>query len=448
MEYCKFFYLVILSLFILTGCSHDEGSENLSLVIIDFQPSYNQVVLKWELNRPSNILVQELHIYRKEKNNDENNSLIQPVMIANLPSNEITYTDLNVPYKSEVIYTVRIRYRINGDSEMIDYLMESEPMTFSRNLVLFNQVPLQVQQDPLDFNIFHILEKSGAGALKKYHFSQKEVTQSKVFTNGWLLNNRFHIVNNEIYVADTQGRISRINGQDYQINGTYNTIISDNLNAFAIDGDRIYYQDENIWNYYTVSTGISTLGNIVTQTDYVETLNNNRFLFLYAQQGSNGLNIKGFSPQNCNASSCFPDYTIYPTGPITVPTYKIDPYIFSWNSSKQKFITSYKGWVMNLSNLQPELNLTAITGKHYFQFVFDTSGNIYATVQGEKSIHKFNSNYQLVDTITTKLYPLFPMITNQGLQVVGAYDPVAYWGFWYGYEFNFNVKCAIEVFQF
>ena len=448
MAYYKKVYLLILSVIILSGCSPENGEENLSLAITDFQPSYSQVLLKWELNRPNNIIVQDLQIYRIEKNTNDSNPYVQPVLIANLPSNETTYTDVNVPYKSEVTYTVHIRYRISGDTDYIDHFLDSEPRAYTRNLVLFNQAPLQVQQDPLDSNFFHILERaSGTGALKKYSFSQHEVALTKTFTDGWSLSNRFHIVNNEIYVADTHGKISRMNAQNYQVNGTYNTVIEDNLNAFAIDGDRIYYQDEDIWNYYTISSGISTIGHIVTQMDYAETLNSNQFLFLYAQQGSNGVRIVGYSPQNCNSSSCFPDYTIYPTGPATVLTYKVDPYLFTWNPTKQKFITSYEGWVINVATLQPELKLTDITGKHYFQFAYDNEDNIYATVQGEKIIHKFNSNYELVDTITTKLYPLFPMITNDVLQVVGSYEPVAYWGFWYGYEFNFNVKCAIEVFQ-
>ncbi|UPT70183.1 MAG: hypothetical protein M0D53_13875 [Flavobacterium sp. JAD_PAG50586_2] len=437
----KISLLLLFSIIALSGCSSDDSGGNLSLVITDFQPSYNQVVVKWELVRPSAIIIQDLQIYRKDKNPDDTDTFLQPVLLANLPSNATTYTDLNVPYKSEVSYFVRIRYKkVNDDTNGIDYTLESDVRTFSRNLVLFNQVPLQVQQDILDANAFHILDKSGMGALKKYSASLKEITTSKTFTEGSLLNNRFHIYNNEVYVADTHGKIARISATDYHLNATYNTTISDNLNAFAVDGDRIYYQDENILNYYTISSGVSTVGHLVSQMDYAETLSTNRFLFMYAQQGSYGFNIKGYSTLNCNSPDCFADYTIYPTGPATVPVYRTDPYIFAWNPAKDKFITSYEGWVINLSTLQPELKLNAITGKHYFQFAYDTGGNIYATVQGEKTIHKFNSNYQLIDSISTKLYPIFPMVTTSGLQVIGSYEAIDYWGFWYGYEFNFNEK--------
>ncbi|MCF6133168.1 hypothetical protein [Flavobacterium wongokense] len=445
MDYFKKTYLLlVLFLISLVGCSSDEGSSNLSLVVTDFQPSYNQVALKWKLERPGGITIESLHVYRTATN--DSGGFLNWELIANLPSNETTFTDMDVPYNLQVTYYVRIYYTRNNDLQHEMLSMDAEPQVFLRDFPTFEQVPFQVKQDPLDPNFFHILDKNGTGYLKKYSASQKAITASTTFTNGWRMNNRFHILNNEIYLADTAGKISRLSANDYHTIATYNTVISDNLNAFAVDGDRIYYQDENIWNYYTISTGVSTNGHIVTQMDYAETMDSNRFLFLFAQQGSYGFNINGFSPANCNSSDCFPDYTIGPTNPGAIPVYKMDPNIFAWNPTKQKFITSYEGWVMDMATLQPEFKLNSITGKQYFQFAYDSAGNIYASVQGEKKIHKFNSSYQLIETITTKLYPLFLMITNDNLQVIGAYGDVDYWGFWYGNEFDFNVKCAVEAF--
>ena len=81
------------------------------------------------------------------------------------------------------------------------------------------------------------------------------------------------------------------------------------------------------------------------------------------------------------------------------------------------------------------------------QIVFDDEGKIYATVQGKKLIHVFNTNYELIDSIETKLFPLFPLITKEGLQCIGSYTSIGYYGYYYGFEFNFNRnKCAIEVF--
>ena len=100
-----------------------------------------------------------------------------------------------------------------------------------------------------------------------------------------------------------------------------------------------------------------------------------------------------------------------------------------------------------MRQVKQEIKLSDITGKKYFQFVFDNDNNIYATVQNEKKIHKFNSSYELIEVIDTKLYPLFPMLTSNGLKVIGGYEPVTYYSFGYGYSFNFNVKCAIETFN-
>ena len=79
-------------------------------------------------------------------------------------------------------------------------------------------------------------------------------------------------------------------------------------------------------------------------------------------------------------------------------------------------------------------------------YSYNDNGHIYASVQGEKLIQVFNSNYELVDSIQTKLYPLFPMPYSNGLHSIGSYNPVDYWGYYYGYEFNFNQRCAIETF--
>jgi hypothetical protein len=40
----------------------------------------------------------------------------------------------------------------------------------------------------------------------------------------------------------------------------------------------------------------------------------------------------------------------------------------------------------------------------------------------------------------------FAIVTSNGLKVIGGYEPMSYWSFEYGYNFNFNSKCAIEIF--
>lgn len=447
MDYSKKIYLtVVLFVLIIFGCTtnNDEKvQEELQISVTNFETSYGQVKINWEIIKPSGIIIQDLLVYRLQKNDESDYS--QEQLIANLPSNETTFVDNDVPYKTEVSYKIKINYTDERTNPIKFLSLESEQKKFSREIVKFDRVPFQVQKDPVQADVFHILDKEGIGYLKKYNSTQNKLTDIKPFGNGSLLNNKFHIVNNtEIFMADTQGKISRINAENYQTIATYSATITDNLNAFAIYGDRIYYQDEEIWWYYTISTGLSASTNISFSIDYAESLSDNNFLFLSSQHGS-GAAIYNFTPDNCISPNCSPGFGIN-SGSAILAYNAIDPNIFSWNSSKSKFITSIDGRVYNISNLKQVVKLNDITGKKYFQFVFDKDNNIYATVQGEKVIHKFNSNYELIDVIKTKLYPFFPMVTSNGLKVIGGYEPVSYWSFEYGYNFNFNSKCAIEIF--
>jgi hypothetical protein len=447
MDYFKKSHIIhLLIALIILGCSSNDDKDNandlpLEIMVTNFETSYSKVKIEWKLTRPSGVIIEDLQIYRIDKNQES--AFYQEKLIANLPSNETSYVDNDVPYKIEVSYKIKIRYKNERVFPTKFADLESEQKTFKRQIVIFNRAPFQVQRDPLQPNIFHILDKDGNGYLKKYNSMQNNLEQTKTFTNGSLLNNKFHIVNNnEIYLADTKGKIFQINANNYQTIANYSVTISDNLNAFAISGNRIYFQDEEIWGFYTILTGISKRTGIVTSTDYIEYLGNDTFLFLFAQNGY-GLRLYGFSTDNCNSLDCTPTYYNFP--PNVIKTNTIDPNILSWNSSKTKFITSINGCVFNITNLKPERTLNDITGKHYFQYAFDSDNNVYATVQGEKKIHKFNSNYELIEVIDTKLYPLFPLITNDGLKIIGCYEPISYWSFEYGYSFNFNGQCAIEI---
>lgn len=443
----KQYYIFTLIALILLGCSSDdEQSKELEIKVTSFETSYSQVKLNWEIVRPNGIIIDDLLIYRQSKNSATDSATLE--LLANLPSNETTFTDTDVPYKAEVTYTIKINYTdqrltpTNPTNPIEPLSLESEQKKFIRDIVTFDIVPFQVQKDPILVDEFHILDRQGNGALKRYNGTLNQLTKTILFTNGSLLNNKFHIINNtDLYIADTQGKISKINTENYTTTAIYNTIINDNLNAFAIDGDRIYYQDEEIWWYYNTINGASVNTNIATTTNYVETLSDHNFLFFYGGAAA----IRNYNPTNCTTSDCFPDFGASTQGAI-LENNTFDSNIFSWNTSKSKFITSIDGRVFNPSTFQQEIKLNAITGKKYFQFVFDNDNNIYATVQNEKKIHKFNSSYELIEVINTKLYPLFPMLTSTGLKVIGGYEPVTYWSFEYGNSFNFNVKCAIETF--
>jgi hypothetical protein len=448
MDYYKMKYLIItLFAIIILGCSSNDQENNkpLEITVSSFEPSYSQVNINWKITRPEGIIIQELTVYRQSKNDDTD--FFQEKQIANLPSNEISFTDYDVPYQTEVSYKIKINYTDERTQPIRHLSLESEQKKFIREIVKFDRVPFQVQKDPLQVNVFHILDKEGVGYLKRYNSVENKLTDIKTFGNGNLLNNKFHIINDtEIYIADTQGTISRINANNYQTIATYATKITDKLNAFAISDNRIYYEDDDVWWYYTIATGLSTSTDMgLSRFNYAEVLADKNYLMLGSDPYGSGAVIFSFTPDNCVGSNCFLSYRLGTVNQHLAQN-DIDPNIFSWNISKSKFITSINGCIFNISNLKKEQRLTDITGKHYFQFAFDNDNNIYATVQGEKVIHKFNSNYELIEVIKTKLYPFFPMVTSNGLKVIGGYEPVSYWSFEYGYSFNFNVKCAIETF--
>lgn len=439
--------LIALLAFMFLSCSSDDSEDPLSISVTHFETSYSAVKLDWKINRPSDALIQDLQIYRTVRNPGETSSS-NPEMIANLPSNETTYTDHDVPYYSEVTYTIILHYTDSDHQNSFDYqVLQSIPKTFSRPIVHFAKVPFQVAKDPLQADVFHILEKSGNGNLKRYNSITNTITNTVSLTDPWTMYNRFHIVNdNEIYVANTNGRIDRISTGNYQSIATYNTSVGDELNAFAVDEDRIYYQDGEVWKYYSTTDHTSVNGSIAMSFDYVELFSPHTFFFLYGQLKGPGFTMRGFSPQSCNTTLCSGDYIPNPAGAGSAPNYSTDPNAFAWSPNKQKFASGYNGDVFDINTFQHEITLRIMTGERYFQFAYDNAGNLYATVQGEKIIQKFNASYQLVETIHTKLYPIFPMVTSHGLSWIGTYTPQDYWGYYYGGEFNFEVNAAIETF--
>ncbi|MGL3001490.1 hypothetical protein [Flavobacterium sp. RSSB_23] len=437
--------VITLLVFIILGCSTDEDKDNapLEIVVTNFEPSYSRVKINWEIKRPNGVIIEDLLIYRHSKNNDSDYE--QEKLIANLPSNETAFVDDDVPYTKNVTYLIKINYRDERKKSLIVENLTSEPKKFIRELIMFDRVPFQVLKDPNQADIFHILDKEGTGFLKKYNSAQNKLTDTKVFKDGSLLNNKIQLVNkNEIFLADTQGTIYRINANDYKTISTYNTKIVDKLNAFSVLGNLIYYMDNNIWCYYEMTTGANVNTGMVGFSDYLEFYNSNKLFSLVSYNLSSWIDILEFSTTNLTCFSCF--FRSYNNSNTLLKPNSTDANIFAWNTSKSKIITSINGCLFNINDFEIEKNLYELTGKRYFQFAYDKQDNLYATVQGEKVIHKFNSNYELIEVIKTKLYPLFPMITSSGLKVIGGYEPVSYWSFGYGYNFNFNIKCAIETF--
>jgi hypothetical protein len=442
----KHFIIAVFAIIVL-GCSSNDDTNNkpLEITISNFETSYSQVKINWEVTRPDGIIIQDLLVYRQSKNNDTDFS--QEVLIANLPSNETKFIDNQVPYNKEVSYKIQMNYTDERTQPIQHLSLATEQKKFVREIVTFDNVPFQVQKDPVQTDVFHILERSSTGTLNRYNSTQNKITDTKAFPERWTLNNRFQIINNtDIYVATYYGKIFKINTGNYNTEAIFSTAIVDKLNAFAIDGNLIYYQDDETVKYHIMTTNVSKSMNMAMGFQYLENLSPGIFLLLYNSSGyGSGANVSQMTGNCPDGTNCY-FRSIAGTGLPQSSASHIDPNIFAWNTQKTKFISSIDGRIYNLSTLQQEKKLYDVTGKRYIQYAYDNENNIYASVQGEKLIHKFNANYELIEKISTKLYPIFPMITSNRLQLIGAYEPVSYWNYEYGSGFNFNIKCAIETF--
>lgn len=366
MDYSKNIYLklALFAIFIL-GCStnQEENNEPLEISITNLKTSYSQVKINWKIKRPQGIIIQELLVYRQSKNN--NTDFYQEELLANLPSNETEFIDNNVPYKTEVSYKIKFNYTDERTNPISHLSLESEQQKFIRELVTFDKVPFQVQKDPLQTDIFHIFDKSNS-TLSRYNSAQNKITDTKTFTENWTLNNRFQIINNtDIYVATYYGKIYKINAASYHTVTIFSTAIVDNLNSFAVDGDRIYYQDDEILKYHTMTTNISKSMNMGMGFQYLENLSPGIFLFLYNNSGYNSGASVSQTTGNCpDGADC---YLRSIAATALLPANAIDPNIFAWNTQKVKFISSIDGCIFNLATLQQEKKLNDITGKHYIQ---------------------------------------------------------------------------------
>ncbi|KAB1071348.1 hypothetical protein F6U93_01075 [Tamlana haliotis] len=441
MRFYKIF--VLITLLILNSCDTDDGMTDpvLNLLITDLVPSNNEVKIDWSLEKSNNVIIQDLLIIREVIDQD---GRFTSNTIANIPTNINTYIDRNIPYQSSISYKVKAIYFIDKDlkeGEFYDILdVESQIETYNREIVAFEAVPFQVVKDPVEDHIFHWIDRMQTAKLKKYDALQNKIIDSIDLSENIYHNVVFKIKDNTIYISDDNGNFKLIDKNSYDLNNQFSVAINEKLKSFSIDGNRIYYHDDNVLKFYDLIKNESVnQGWAYLHSSYMETIKPNTILF-------GGFSVTEITTESCiDINNCIPN-NLYIYNYESGEKFYFDPFIFSWNNEKTKFISSYYGNVMNINDLSNDFNLKEITGKNYFQASFDENNNIYATVQGEKLIHVFNSSYELIDSIETTLFPLFPIISQSGLQCISSYDPVLYYGYRYGFEFNFgNKKCAIEI---
>lgn len=445
-SYTKAIYYILLValLFNCDSNSEDQETSYITIEVTNFSANSDEVTLEWSINNSSNIIVNDLIVYRGEIGYNGSEDLH---IIADLPVEHISFLDTEVPYLTTLSYFIKISYYDENDPEMELYYLESDIQNFNRDIIGFDNIPFQIEKDPLEPGIFHLLERSTDLSLKQYNSAQNAITSVKTFEEPYYYTNRFFIKDaTQICIADTRGNVHFLQSSNYSVIENIEVVSEDNTHCFFILNDRIFYKDNEAWQYYELNTGT----HINTHRTYPHAhraiaLNQGDALFLYNTISYSDALLANYTNDNCNPVDCFPE-ELHNTYDIDLATNGIDPNIFVWNHSKSKFITSIDGNIFNISDLSLEISLGSITGKQYFQFAFDQNQHIYATVQGEKLIHKFNADYELIETIETRLFPLYPLITPNGLQVISAYTPISYWDYGSGSNYNFNEHCVIESF--
>lgn len=434
--------LLFVFVLVVSGCSSEKEIPEpvLNIAITSFKPSKEQVKIDWVLEKSDDVLIRDLLIIRTTVDHSGSQKFN---IIANLPQNQTSFTDKEIPYYNNIRYKIRVKYFSENtfkDGEPTEILeKETEYETFTRDLVVFKEVPLQVLKDTDEDHIFHILDKKRISVLKKYDFNTQKIIKSVPLNDSSFQNVVFKIIGNTIYVTDTKGNFKLIDKNSYEVTKSFTAEIKEKLRSFSVNEDRIYYHDGDAIKFYDLAQNKSVhIGWGYFPKKYMETIKPNTILF-------EGARVAEFSPTNCvDTKNCWPK-TLYTNNSLSGKPYRFDPFIFSWNKDKTKFVTTYFGDVIALNDLSKKASLKEITGKWYLQTVFGEDGNIYATVQKEKLIHVFNANYQLIKTIKTEQYPIFPIITKNGLQCISSYRPIQYSGYIYGHEFNFyNHLCIIE----
>jgi len=439
--------IVLIISLLLNGCSKsDDIPPTISVFITNIEASSNdQVRISWDLERSTNVIITSFEIKRKHLDEKDNLTFQS---IGNIPSNDSSFVDMNPPYSPEITYSIRIGYYVDqiltqGQSPEI-FFIECEPKAYNRNILTFSKVPLQVEMDPNKNGIIHILDTSiNDNKLVKYNSTTNSIEKTVLLGDGFDYNVVFRIVDNKyIYVTDSKGNFNKIDKETYTIEDTFKVEINEKLTSFSIDKSRIYYHDKYVLKYFDLSTRLSVnLGWGYFPRIYAYTIKDNHQLFLDRHYA----NVTEISVNNCpDKDNCWPEIK-YTTNANSSNQPHFDPFLINWNETKDKFISSYYGDVTELETLTKKASLKSITGENYFKAVFSTDGKLYAAVQGKKLIQVFNKSYELIESIKTKLYPVFPIISPNGkLKIFGTYQPAQYSGYYYGFEFNFNGKCAIE----
>ncbi|MEW2922692.1 hypothetical protein AB1A65_14560 [Muricauda sp. ANG21] len=445
--YRAFFYIFLLVLCL--GCSSDDEDGNIepSITITSFVAGKNEVEISWELARDNNVIIEDLLIYRETFSDGSERRYFE--LIESIPSSSKSYIDTNVPYLSKISYYVKANYRYDDDDQYEILSLQSEEKVFERDFPQFDQVPYQVMKDPDSNDIYHILTNWNPAEINRYDARVNEMVQSRTFSESLFYGTRFIFSGNDLVLGDLKGNFFFVDKESYEINRLFDADLQEDLEGFGIIGNRLYYVEDFSFDYINVDTGAIKKHGTGKGFKYFQVLNETQLLSLYSGTHSSAASVYEFQDDlDPDIGWDFSLSEIRRTSPeLNLDGNDVDTFIFTWSNDKTQFLTGIEGRFFNINDLTPGIVLGGITGKRYLHFAIDSKGDIYGSVQEEKIIHVFDGEtLELKESIPTKLYPVFPIITTNGLVCIGAYERVEYWGYNYGIDYGFHSEAAIETF--
>ena len=445
MKFYKSTYLYFLLPFLIFSCGKDDEPANgsVQINITSFEPSYNEVKITWDLKRFNNAVVADLFVFRYSNDDDAN---IRQEIIANLPSNETSFTDKDVPYLKDVNYIVKANYFIEGLDNNTEYFnVESEEKMFERDIVKISRIPSHIIRDDTNKNAYHIMVRSAKITLFKYNMDNNTIEETREYFNGHLFYDKINISEQNIYLGTKNGLMYILDAIDYSEKSTFSIPIDDELKSFSLKENEIHYSDNTKWKYFNIQNNESGKVNNDHTTNFVYSLDlENDKMFLVRKNYSNFFGSLFDITEYNNLE------LLHATDFDTNFSSPLDRGILHFKENKTEFISTIFGRVISLNDLSLKAELKDITGKEYLYFNYDNNGKIYGAVQDEKLIHVFDDEtYEHINTIETKLYPIFPLLTTNGeLQSLGRYHRVSYWSYNDGFGlYGSHPNCAIEIFN-
>lgn len=459
MEFFKKLIYIFTAILVSCGSNDDEMIVvgDFSVALITIEGSDDAVSIDWEINRPSNSVVEDIKVFRNDTYTSSTSVVDE--LIANLPSNSLSFIDTYVPYTNSVSYTIEVRFSFKNErGEPESLLIRSNRESYFRPLITFNRVPFQIEKDYLNNNIFHIFDRDDVSKLVRYNASTLMKTNTIILQASQFYLNKFQIsTENKLIVSNLEGSVKFVNPDDYNILDDFNVPNNDIITAFASIDDRFYYGGENSFFYsFQPSTGENfrvPLGwSILRTINIPESL-----LFIISDFNNAGAGIVNVIDNCPNSDDCsiqiVRETSFTDLDGFSMDGSNIDPNIFVINEDLGIFISGRSGSIFDFNTFKQIATLEALSNETYFDYAFDSENNIYAAVQAKKEIHVFDaSTYDLLEIIRTRTYPIHILIpdgdANQ-IQVVGSYKALNYFSYGSGSSagrnFDFKELSVIEL---